>query len=560
MDRRTSIAALFGRQRISGAKQVKVTTIVNTAGTGLNPYMGEWTFEQASHLLRRAMFGPTKAQILDAVNNGMAATVDTLLTETPAPSPPLNYQDEMSSVPIGESWVDATLTVGVNGEKGRRRASLFGWQVGNGWNEGVSIQEKLLLFWHNHFVTSAVVVDDPRFNYNYIENLRSYSLGNFKEFAKAMTIDVSMLRYLNGNQNRKEAPNENYARELLELFTIGKGELAGPGDYTTFTEDDVLEIARVLTGWVDRGFNANNVNNTAIESQFFPNRHDTEVKQLSHRFDNVEIENGGDEEYKTLIDIIFQQDEVARFICRKLYRYFVYYIIDELTEDEVILPMAQMLIDNDYEIKPVLEALLKSEHFFDILNAGPMIKNPIDFFYSIVKPFQVGQPDNFEQRYRQWVEIAGFLPALQMQFLNPPNVAGWQSYYQDPQYYRIWINSVTLPLRFTLTDFLIFVGQDFGPNNYKIDVLAFAATLDNAADPNELITESAAILFPRPITDNQVTYLKSIILQGLPDFEWTVEYNDYLADPTNDQVAIPIQTKLRLLYRTMLQMPEFYLS
>ena len=156
-------------------------------------------------------------------------------------------------------------------------------------------QEKLTLFWHNHYVTQGI--NDPQMVYNYITLLRENGLGNFRELTKQMTIEPAMLIYLNGNQNSAVAPNENYARELLELFTIGKGPAVGPGDYTNYTEDDVVEMARVLTGWIVRGgFTTDTVNNP-LKSEFRPARHDDGTKQLSHRFDDIEIDDMGENEY-----------------------------------------------------------------------------------------------------------------------------------------------------------------------------------------------------------------------------------------------------------------------
>ena len=156
-----------------------------------------------------------------------------------------------------------------------------------------------------------------------------------------------MLLYLNGNENTKEAPNENYARELLELFTIGKGEVAGPGDYTTFTEQDVQSMARVLTGWT---INLLAIG-TKLESIFLAPRHDTGSKQLSSRFNDEIIENAGDQEYSNLIDVIFEQDEVSKFICRKIYRYFINHEIDDEIEANIIEPMAQIIRDDNYEVE-----------------------------------------------------------------------------------------------------------------------------------------------------------------------------------------------------------------
>ncbi|MDX1942845.1 MAG: DUF1800 domain-containing protein, partial [Saprospiraceae bacterium] len=532
MDRRTTIATLIGKGRTRKLfAQLNVAPQSPPEGT-LAPYTGAWGYEQAAHLLRRAMFGPTYAQIKDVVTNGMAATVSELLQDLPMPAPPVNpnFADD-PSVPIGATWIDAPYSTQVN-VRNYRNQSLRAWTLGLLLTEGISIREKMTLFWHNHFSINVMNINDPKFFYKYVTTLRTYGLGNFRNLVKAITIDPSMLRFLNGNQNTKNAPNENYARELMELFTLGKGELAGPGDYTTFTEHDVIEMARVLTGWRDRGHYTNNVA-VPVESYFLPNQHDTGSKQLSHRFNNVIINNLGDQEYAHLVDIIFQKPEVARFISRKLYRWFVYYEIDAATEQDVIEPMAQLLISNNYEIKPAIEALLKSEHFYNVLNFGPMIKNPLDFMVSAFKQTEVTFPPDLARRYNAWFQLFRQTALMQMEYYNPPDVAGWKAYYQEPSFYRVWINASTLPHRMTLTNTLAGNGYNYGGFRVKIDTLKFIKTLDDPYDPNHVVEGFAKILFPQPLIAEQIAALKEVLIPGLPDYEWGVEYTDYESDPNN---------------------------
>ncbi|RMD73270.1 MAG: DUF1800 domain-containing protein, partial [Bacteroidetes bacterium] len=523
---------------------------------------GPFGYAEAAHLLRRTTYGPSHQQIKDAVAAGLEATVAQLLADEPMPDPPVNPDfEEDPWVPVGETWVDKPYPQPPNVAVGYRRRSLLAWQIERYLTEGTSAREKMTLFWHNHFVVEAAVVGDPKFLYRYITLLRTNAFGNFRELTKQITIDPAMLRYLNGNQNTNTAPNENYARELLELFTIGKGPQIGPGDYTNYTEDDVIQIARVLTGWRDRGYFSINPD-VEVQSFFQANRHDTGDKQLSYHFDNLVISNNWENEYSDLIDIIFSKAEVARFICRKLYRWFIYYDITPQAEADVIEPMAQMLIDNDYELMPVLETFFQSAHFFDMLNVGPMIKNPIDFIMSVFKPFGVEFPQELSARYRALIRTNRLLDPLQMVPFGPPNVAGWPAYYQEPAFYRIWISSSTLPVRQEFTDAIIQpngIGVG-GGNRLRIDVLALVQTLDNPSDPNALIEELAAFMFPQPLTDAQKGYLKEVLIPGLPDYEWTVEYSEWAADPTNEDLAAPVDAKLRNLLQVMMAMPEFYLS
>lgn len=525
----------------------------------LSPYRGSWTFAEANHLLRRSTYGCTPGQIQQVIEAGLEQSLGELFADLPLPAPPVNFFSAKDPyVPVGETWVYAPY---VNEPEVRsyRARSLVGWQVHTMLEEGISIREKLTLFWHNHFAVANI--NDPKYFYRYISLLRSNAWGNFRELIKAIIIEPAMLRFLNGNQNARESPNENFARELLELYTIGKGPLAGPGDYSNYTETDVREISRALTGWRDIGY-FTPVEGVEIQAVFRPFRHDNSDKQLSHRFDEALITNGGDQEYKTVVDIIFQQSEVARFICRKLYRWFVYYDIDEITAATVIEPLAQLLIDNDYEIKPTLKVLLGSQHFFDVLNRGPMIKNPYDFTLGLFKQNQVYIPkDDLKSYYGFAVQLYGFIGSMEMEYFQPPSVAGWKAYYQEPAYYRIWINSSTLRPRMLLTDTFATVGFRLSGNKQlQVDVFDLVDQLSQPNDPNALIGELAERFYPQALTAQQLAALKEVLIPGLPDFEWTVEYNLYLEDPTNNEIRASIALKLRTLLQKMLSLPEYVLS
>ncbi|MBI5915934.1 MAG: DUF1800 family protein, partial [Bacteroidetes bacterium] len=284
MDRRKTLATLLGQKRSDMAETGRASAAPVAVNSGLAPYTGPFGLDEAAHLLRRATFGASYQQVKDVANLGLDAALDLLFADQPMPDPPLNpnFPDD-PYVPIGQTWVDSAYDITVNGIPGYRNQSLRSWTLDLARSEGLNIREKLVLFWHNHFVTSDI--QDPRFVYRYITLLRQNATGNFRELAKQMTLDPAMLRYLNGNQNTAAAPNENYARELLELFTIGKGPVAGPSDYTNYTEDDVIEMAKVLTGWRDRGYNTQDPN-VPIEAYFTMNRHNQTTKQLSYRFND----------------------------------------------------------------------------------------------------------------------------------------------------------------------------------------------------------------------------------------------------------------------------------
>jgi len=543
MDRRTSIGMLFG-----------VPTPDKTSSTITNsfdPYNGPWNFSSAAHLLRRTTFGPTKAEINQAVEEGMENTIERLFGPIPTLTPPVYYEFTLDpAVPLGQTWINDQ-PAEVEGISGARRRSCLSWQYQAMRDTRMHIIEKLSLFWHNHFVVAGS--SNGRHIYNYQQILRRNALGNFKTFVEEITVDSSMLLYLNGTQNRKNGPNENYARELLELFTIGKGPTVGPGDYTNYTEDDIIQIARALTGW--RHASPSTIGFDPTIPRYISSRHDTGEKILSHRFDNQMIQNEEENEYKRVIDIIFGKPQVATFICEKLYRWFVHPEISPEAENLVILPMAQLLIDNNYEIKEVIMALLSSEHFYDSSIRGCMLAHPIDHLFKILSTFQVPMPENFVTDYQVMNFFRNAMIDTGMEIHRHPSVAGWKAFYQTPQFDKLWINSFSLTLRQNITQRIV---DGFNRNGFRIeiDVLEFVTTLENPADPNELIQEIGNLIFVQSLNDEQITALKEILIPGLPDFEWTVEYGDYVSGNLNLEDAI--KSKLKSLFSIMLNMPEFH--
>jgi uncharacterized protein (DUF1800 family) len=365
-----------------------------------------------------------------------------------------------------------------------------------------------------------------------------------------------MLVYLNGYLNKKGAPDENYARELQELFTVGK---EGGQQYS---EEDVVQAARVLTGW-RINFPQNN------DTYHFPVDHDFGDKQFSSFYNNTIITGSTDgaAELDQLLDMIFARPEVAEFICRKLYRWFVYYNIDDNAEQNVIQPLAEIFRNNNYEIKPVMEALLKSEHFFEAAQSGCFIKTPVDIAIGALRTFNVTFPDStplsaFIMRYYLTIYLTG----MRMIPGDPPNVAGWQPFRQFPQYYRMWINGDTLRNRNTFTDILTayyieVAVDDFNFDRLSIDLLAFAAQFNDPANPVTLVDDITKLLLPQPLSVTKKFLLKSILLSGLPsDSYWTAAWNAYIADPNDAMNVEVVKSRLLAMHLYLTRLPEFQLA
>jgi uncharacterized protein (DUF1800 family) len=522
---------------------------------GLEPYSGPWDVRAAAHLLRRTRFGANRAEILAATRTTLPDVISTLLEDKPAPDRPIDPT-------TGTTWLDSAFN---SDNDSRYFGYLRAWWMGLIVQES-TIREKMVLFWHNHFATEASTVNDSRFMYRQNALLRQYSLGNIRDFVRAVTIDPAMLYYLNGYRSRGDGnsvPDENYARELQELFTIGKGPQRGADDYTNYTEADVKSAARVLAGWQITGYRSTTT--ATIGSSFESKRHDIRDKVFSPAYQNTVIKGSSDgqREMNDLLEMIFRQEETARFLCRRLYRWFVFYDIDELAEQNVIEPLAVIMRNSGYEVRPVLSALFGSAHFFDAENQGAQIKNPVDLTAGALRTLNIAPPSQAAQS-SAWYSLMASLRTtasnLQMNLLDPPAVAGWEPYRQTPEFYRLWLNTVTLPTRWGFTDAVV-NGLRFGTVRVAADAIALAYQTSNPADPYKLVDELGQLLFAARLTTAQVDRLVlNVLLPGLPDYEWPVEWFAYVADPANSKVRDPILNKLNALLKYMLRMAEFQLT
>ncbi len=522
----------------------------------LNTYSGAWTKADAGHLLRRSMFGPTNQQISDAVANGMSNTITSLLT-IPTIGKPLTYHPDETIAGFGTTWVDSVYpssTAEATEVNTARLFSLASWMMERINNESLSIAEKMCLFWHNHF--GATPGADARGTYDYHILMRTHALGDFKQLVKDMTIDPNMLQFLNGASNSVFSPNENFARELLELFTIGKGPQIGPGDYSNYTEADISESAKVLTGFHVSGIWS--PTQTDLQPVFTPSRHDSSTKTLSSHFGNTTISPNGANEYEDLIDIIFQQTEVSRFICRKLYRYFVNFEINQDVEDNIIAGLASTLRANNYSIQPVMSQLLSSEHFYDLGIRGSLIKGPLDFAFSLLNGTESTPDYPLETKYGMLLTMYNICTVMGQAYGNPPSVAGWPAYYQEPTYSKLWVNSTHIKTRFDLSILLTtYTGIEVDGEHWKINSLDFVDNLSSPASAPDVIQDMVDVFLPKGATTAQKDTLRLILTDGLPDFEWTIQYNDYLSNPGDPSYSDPVKARIEATLATLFQLPEF---
>ena len=528
------------------------------AGTsaGLPVYEGPWTFAEAAHLLRRATFAPTYEEITEAVSIGREATLSRLMELKPLPLPPTNYYyPNDPAVPIGESWLNAPNTPDLTTLTYRFNC-LNAWLIQNMVTERMSMREKMTFFWHNHF--GCIVVHDANFIYQYNNTLREHALCNFRDLVKEVTVSPQMLVALDGFLNNARQPNENFAREFLELYTLGKGNSIAPGNYEIFTEQDVKEIARALTGWRVQGFKTT-FPDIPVDSLFMPENHDSGSKHLSAELGGHEITDQGEREYSRVIDLVFQQQEAAFFICRKLYRFFVYYEIDPQIEVEIITPMALALIHYNFEIRPVLRMLFRSKHFYKKAYRGALIKSPLEYCVSIMKQLYVTLPESDYEKYLATQLIYFRMPGMQLEYIKPPEVAGWQPYYQGPSYNRLWINGSTLQARYNFAYNLSLSSFDFPGFSIQCDPFRMLEDCPDPTDPRLLVRTFASVMFPQEPAPNQVDDLVNTMLITWSDSFWAFRMQEFLDNPQLAQPRGTLGHRIRLMLLRMLSMAEFHL-
>ncbi len=529
--------------------------------TGLQPYTGSFGAPELRHLLRRTLFGATKADMAYFSGKSVTQVVNELLNPTaPLPAPPVKEYVVSATTLVPDNNIAAGTTwVGdINNDgniAGYRRASFKKWWVGNLINQDRSIREKMTLFWHNHFATETNEISNAQYVYKHHHLFRTSALGNFKILTKNMTLDPGMLVYLNGQYNTLTAPDENYAREIQELFCCGKGP------DSLYTEADVKAAAKVLTGWRN--------NATTLSAYFTASRHDATNKTFSSFYNNTVITGrntatAGDQELDDLLNMIFANQEVAKYMCRRLYRWFVYYDIDDTVEQNVITPLANVFRSSNYEILPVLDMLLKSEHFFDVLSRGCVIKSPAELVIGFCRESEiVFQPDtDYVANYGFYNYMVSWLSNMQQNIGDPPDVSGWKAYYQEPQFNEIWINSDTLPKRNQFTDTMLVSGYTFSSKKIQLDPLAYAKTFSNPGDPNVFIAELTERLLGLDISAASKAQLKKdILLSGQSlDIYWTQAWDLYISTPANAANTTSVRTKIRDLVKYLMNLAEYQLA
>ncbi|HEV7348538.1 DUF1800 domain-containing protein [Telluribacter sp.] len=512
----------------------------------LDIYEVSLTTSQLAHLLRRAISGPQLGFEAQYRGQTAAQVVDLLMAPVEPPPPPTDatgktFHDLSFGAP--ETTQDTR-----NNLNNQQRQLLKQWWIGLMAQPAHRFREKMVLFWQNHFVVASQDVNDVRFMYRYNDLLRKHALGNFRTFVLEITQDPAMLWYLNGNENVVGRPNENYARELMELFTIGLGNYA---------EEDVKAAARVLTGWQAVGYR--NANTPTVGVNFRFNQHDSDNKQFSAHFQNKVIKSDvGLAELEALVDMILQQPETARFIVRKLYRWFVAAEISKEIEENFIEPLAAEF-RQDYEVAPVVKKLLRSEHFFAESQIGAQIKSPLDLAIGTLLGLGLAAPSPISNRsgYDGFTNyILGLTRPLEMEVMEQATVFGWRPYY-DTGLYKLWISGTSLGLRGQFTDQVI---QGLPLRGIYTDLIHVAGSVSEPSDPVVLIRELWGWFIAVPLSDEILTRLvDDVFLEGIPRYEWTGIWNAYQAGKDNQSRFLAVHTRLMALFMYLFRLAEYQL-
>ncbi len=481
----------------------------------LAPYGTPLDAARARHLYRRLGFSASVDTVNQATGQSANALVDTLMNQA--------LNEPVIPPAAWSEWTNANYPEDDDLSRQLRRAqreelyTAYGNSLLNN-----NLRDRMSFFWSNHFVTELDVYDCNSFLYEYANCLQRNALGNFKTFVNEMGLTSAMLRYLDGAFNNRNRPNENYARELYELFTLGEGQ--------GYTEEDIIEAARALTGYVNRG----EVGCTKIT--FDPERHDTDPKTI--------MGQTGNWGYEDVTDILFDQraEQIGFYIAKKLYKFFVH--PDALADEAqpILNGMAATFVANNFEIAPVLAELFKSEHFFDDTAIGVIIKSPFDLYLNFIKE------SNFTYDDGTVINSIDAAAMIGQDLFDPVDVAGWQ---RDRQ----WINTNFIIGRWLTME--VFLERFFGADQEQFRQLGIAATGANGTTVNDPNIVARAIIhkfLPKGLL-TEADYDRAISV-----FREPYEDNNIYETGTWNMMLEDTPSQVYLLLLHLVREPEFQLK
>ncbi len=393
--------------------QVKIFSFSShSAPEGATTNSNDWTWEKARHLLFRAGFGGKRQEIETVLSKGLPGAIDELLSGPTRTLPEPKWLEEDQKIDpreirrMGEE--ERKLLQKRNNQHTRELQGIWLQFMIAAPTPADMLHEKMAFFWHSHFATSAQKVKATPFIYHQLKLFHEHALGNFGDLLHAIIRDPAMLRYLDNDQNRQGQPNENLARELMELFSLG------PGNYT---EQDIREGARALTGYSLEPY----------QFRYRPFLHDAGSKTILGRTGNF---NGED-----FVNTILEQPACAEFMVRKLWVCFV----SEIPTKEVARELAAKFREAKYDIKTLLREMFSHPEFYSAEVMGTQIKSPIQLVVGTARTLELAV--NNLEFYGRMLFTMGQVPYL------PPNVKGWPGG-------RAWIDTSRLVTRYTFAEII----------------------------------------------------------------------------------------------------------
>ena len=529
----------------------------------LDPYNSDLSYREKCHLLRRSLVGVSKRHLDDLEELNFDQIFEKIFSSETLEEPTNNYYYKRSNeewntiygrddVLPGETFVNnASTQRNENGEW--ENGDWVRWQCiqnhmfMNIYDQDTSIHWKIFLFLHNLVPTNGGQGADNKGLWSYYKLIFDSCFTSYKEFVFNITVNPSMLIYLNLASSNKDTPDENYAREVQELFTVGKRP------FSMFTEDDVSEAARLLVGYSVRWESVHE--NREITYNIDRWNHDTGDKQFSSFYGNRKIQgrdtpDGMIEELREFVDMLFYPEQTKLYISRRLYQFFVNPVVTEEIEQNIIVPLSEVFENSNYSLTDTLKVLLKSKHFFDESNFYSIIKSPFDYVFGIFKELDIlnGVIRNYEQEQEnngsfsipdrlsnpdtlKFYILNSFDWTLNNQAMSlgqPPSVSGWPPFYQKPVYDLFWINSVTLKNKIDTVETACKWGL-WMEDSYHMtcDKMDYLFTYDNHEDVDDLLEEMSERLLSGDISEQDKERIISSSFNGANKMHWTELVRDF---------------------------------
>ncbi len=472
-----------------------------------------WNARRVAHLYNRLGFGASRSEIEAGLAMSPSDLVDQLLDAAAAlPTP---------AAPVWANWTYSdylAFNPDPNVPFGEHRSELYRRWTNEMTLAPMAVRAKMALFWSNVFVAEVENYNAPPYQWAYFRLLHDHAFGNFQVLAKEIGRSAAMLIYLNGNISDAAEPNENYARELMELFTMGENN--------GYTQHDIAEMARALTGW--RTFDE------LTSPEFVAANWDDQPKTIFGQTGNFDFEAAH--------DLIFQHRaaQVAWHVPRKIYHFFVY---GGQPDAEAVEKMGQIFQQNGWQILPMLRALFKSEHFFDEKTMRSQIKMPLESLLSLIRQTAVAFPD-WTTGEVKWNDFAYWAYELNQEIFNPPNVAGWPGH-------RTWINENTLGKRWGFCEAVLnYVG---GEEAHRETLRQMAIDL-TASSKNAYIVTAAIVEHVLGQELDTIHFEAAVMAfkEGVPE--------NYFIDGSWDLTWNEAPFQVLNLLRYLVRLPEFQLN